>query len=269
METLKALILGIVQGLAEFLPVSSSGHIELGKAVLGLEFDEDANLLFTVVVHLATVLSTIVVFRRDIAELLRGLLRFQWNEETQFVAKIFLSMLPVAVVGIFFKDQVEALFNGDIAFVGAMLCVTGVLLFLTHYASRKGATGKPVGFQSAFIIGLAQAAAVLPGISRSGSTIATGLLLGVDKSKVARFSFLMVLLPIMGIALLDLKDYFEAPHTDDSGTMLLLAGFVGAFLSGWAACTWMIDIVKRGKLTYFAVYCFIVGLIAISWALWM
>ena len=269
MDILKALILGIVQGLAEFLPISSSGHIELGKAVLDLQFDEEENLLFTVVVHLATVLSTIVVFRKDILEVLKGLFQFKWNEETQFSAKILLSMLPVAIVGVFFKDNVEALFNGNIAFVGFMLWVTAFLLFLTYFVSKRAESEKKVGFVDAILIGLAQAVAVLPGISRSGSTIATGLLLGVDKTKIARFSFLMVLLPIIGIAILDLKDYVESGASSGSDSMMLIVGFIGAFLAGWAACTWMINIVKKGKLTYFALYCFIVGAIAIIWGLWM
>lgn len=273
MEIIKALILGIVQGLTEFLPVSSSGHIELGKAILHLEFEEESNLLFTVVVHLATVLSTIVVFRKDIAEIFRGIFQFKWNEETQFTAKIFISMIPVAVVGIFLKDQVEALFNGNIAFVGFMLWVTALLLFLTYFVSKRANSGKKVSFSDAIIIGLAQALAVLPGVSRSGSTIATGLLLGVDKSKIAKFSFLMVLLPIIGIAILDIKDYFEQINggnaAAESDVMLLVMGFLGAFFAGWAACTWMINIVKKGKLTYFALYCFIIGLLAIIWGLWM
>ncbi len=273
MDILKALILGIVQGLTEFLPVSSSGHIELGKEILNLQFDEEENLLFTVVVHLATVLSTIVVFRNDIGTILKGIFQFKWNEETEFAAKILVSMIPVAIVGVFFKDQVESLFNGNIAFVGAMLLITALLLFLTTFASKKAAAneGKKVGFSDAIIIGLAQAMAVLPGISRSGSTIATGLLLGVDKSKIARFSFLMVLLPIIGIAILDLKDYFEQINAGtasaDGDLMLLGVGFLGAFLAGWAACTWMINLVKKGKLIYFAIYCAIVGLIAIAYGM--
>jgi len=269
MDILKSLILGIVQGLTEFLPVSSSGHIELGKAILDLQFDEEENLLFTVVVHLATVLSTIVVFRKDIAEILKGIFQFKWNEETQFTAKIVLSMVPVAIVGVFFKDQVESLFNGNIAFVGAMLLITAFLLFLTNFVGKRTeiGTGKKVSFTDAILIGLAQAMAVLPGISRSGSTIATGLLLGVDKSKIARFSFLMVLAPIIGIAILDLKDYFEQMSAGQGGgsdMTLLAVGFLGAFLAGWAACTWMINIVKRGKLIYFAIYCAIIGVIAIA-----
>lgn len=271
MDILKSLILGIVQGLTEFLPVSSSGHIELGKAILDLQFDEEENLLFTVVVHLATVLSTIVVFWKDIVEILKGIFKFKWNEEMQFTAKILVSMIPVAIVGVFFKDNVESLFNGNLAFVGAMLLITALLLFLTNFIGKRAEGGKKVSFSDAILIGLAQAFAVMPGISRSGSTIATGLMLGVDKSKIARFSFLMVLLPIIGIAILDLKDYFEQLNAGnsavDNDTSLLIAGFFGAFLAGWAACTWMINIVKRGKLIYFAIYCAIVGLIAIAYGL--
>lgn len=269
MDIIKAIILGIIQGLAEFLPVSSSGHIELGKVLLNFDpGDEEANLLFTVVVHFATVLSTVVVFRKDIWNLLVGLFQFKWNDETKFVAMILLSIIPVGIVYVTFKDQLEQLFTGNIVLVGAMLLVTGGLLFLTRYAERRQAEGRSVNFTDALIIGVAQAVAVLPGISRSGSTISTGLLLGIDKAKIARFSFLMVLPPIIGAMLLDIKDFAEgeAPPMDVS---LLIAGFVAAFISGLLACTWMINLVKKGKLTYFAIYCFIVGIIAILSGIWM
>lgn len=261
MEVLKALILGIIQGLTEFLPVSSSGHIELGKALL--DFDPGEDILFTIIVHFATLLSTVIVFRKDIIDLFKGLFQFKWNEETAFSAKILISMIPIAIVGVLFEEQISALFEGKIALVGAMLLVTALLLFLTQYAkSVRGEQGDKVGFGSAFIIGIAQAVAVMPGISRSGSTIATGLLLGVDKERIAKFSFLMVLPPILGITLLEVKDLAEAP-LGAINWVPLIAGFIGAFIAGWIACVWMINIVKRGKLGYFALYCLIVGIIAL------
>ncbi|MFA0964642.1 undecaprenyl-diphosphate phosphatase [Roseivirga sp. BDSF3-8] len=259
MTIIEALILGIVQGLTEFLPISSSGHIELGKFLLGIKVKD--NLLFSVIVHFATALSTIVVFRKDIADLLKGLFAFQWNESTQYVSKLIISMIPVGLVGVFFEDQISAFFDGNILLVGAMLLVTGLLLTFTYY---KKDTQKSVSYTKAFIIGITQAIAILPGISRSGTTIATALLLNVDKAKAARFSFLMVLAPIIGASLLKLKDYMEAgTGAGDISTTALLAGFIAAFVSGLLACQWMIAIVKRGKLIYFAIYCFIIGFIAI------
>ncbi len=268
MDILKAIILGLIQGLAEFLPISSSGHIELGKVLLNFDpGDEKANLLFTVVVHFATVLSTIVVFRKDIVDLLKGLFQFKWNDETKFVSMILLSIIPVGIVYVAFKEQLEQLFNGNIVLVGAMLLVTGALLYLTKYAEKRLESGRSVNFKDAIIIGIAQAVAVLPGISRSGSTISTGLLLGIDKSKIAKFSFLMVLPPIIGATLLDVKDVIEGEALPVA-MELLVAGFLAAFVSGVLACTWMINLVKKGKLTYFAIYCFIVGTIAILFGLW-
>lgn len=257
MDLLQALILGVLQGLTEFLPVSSSGHLELGKALLGIAPSEDVS--FTVAVHGATVLSTIVVFRRDIWELLRELFAFRWNDATQYIAMLAVSMIPIGILGLFFKEEVESLFDNNILLVGCMLLVTGSLLAFTSIAPKSGG---PLTFGKAFAIGLAQAVAVLPGISRSGSTIATGLLLGVDKSKVARFSFLMVLVPILGANLVDVASGEMAESTVGAGP--LLVGFVAAFVSGTFACKWMIGIVTRGKLVYFAVYCFAVGTIAIG-----
>ena len=193
MSWLEALILGIIQGLTEFLPVSSSGHLELGKAILGVEAKE--SLIFTVVVHGATVLSTIVVFYKEIIDLFVGFFKFKWNDSTKYIAKIAISMIPVLIVGLFFKDEVEALFAGNILLVGSMLIVTAILLGFTYFAKKNT---KSIGFIDSFIIGVAQAFAVIPGISRSGSTIATGILLGNKKELVARFSFLMVLIPIIG-----------------------------------------------------------------------
>ncbi len=257
MSEIQALLLGIMQGLTEFLPVSSSGHLEIGHAVLGIKTGH--NLPFAVAVHLATVLSTIVVFRKDIAYLLIGLMKFQWNESTQFIAKLLFSALPVLVLGLFFRVEIEYFYTGNLLLVGSMLLVTAFLLTFAHFTKKNT---KEITFAKAFIIGIAQAMAVLPGISRSGATIATGLLLKNNKEDVARFSFLMVLIPIMGAAFLDLVsgDFAEA---NSIGVAPLVFGFLGAFISGLAACAWMIKIIKRGKLIYFAIYCFIIGLIAI------
>ena len=263
MTIIEAIILGIVQGLTEFLPVSSSGHIELGTVLLGVQSKD--NLLFSVVVHSATALSTIVVFRQDIADLFRGLFQFQWNESVQYIAKLLVSMIPVGLIGVFYKDQIEAFFGGDVLLVGFMLLLTATLLAMTYYSRKEG--GKVTYFK-AIIIGMAQAIAILPGISRSGATIATALLIGVEKEKAARFSFLMVLIPIMGASLLEVKDFVEAPDQVSSiSGLALLLGFVAAFVAGLLACKWMISIVKKGKLIYFAIYCFIVGVIAIITAL--
>jgi len=257
MNEFQALLLGILQGLTEFLPVSSSGHLEIGHHLLGVTGHN--NLLFAVVVHVATVLSTIVVFRKDIAELLKGLFAFKWNEPTIYVSKLIFSAIPVLVLGLFFKDEIEELFTGNLVLVGSALVFTSLLLGATHFA--KSSDGK-ITFLKAFIIGIAQAVAVIPGISRSGSTIATGLLLKNRKEDIARFSFLMVLIPIIGAALLDIMSG-EVTSGDDIGIMPLLVGFVAAFVSGLLACSWMIKIVKRGKLIYFAIYCLIIGVIAI------
>ncbi len=263
MSWIEALILGIIQGLTEFLPVSSSGHLEIGKQLLGVEATD--NLTFTVIVHGATVLSTIVVFRKDIYQLIRGLFSFQWNEETQYMAKIAISMIPIGIVGVFFKDQVEAIFDSGniLLLVGCMLLVTATLLAFTFYAKSKE---KNISFKDAFIIGIAQTIAILPGVSRSGSTIATGLLLGNKKEAVARFSFLMVLVPILGENMLSLlKD--DIGTTSPIGALPLFIGFLAAFVSGLLACKAMIKLVKKGKLIYFAAYCAIVGIIAIIYAL--
>lgn len=257
MDWIQALILGLIQGLTEFLPVSSSGHLELGKHILGVEFTE--NLTFTVVVHGATVLSTIIVFWKTIIELIRDFFKFQWNDSTQYIFKIAISMIPVVIVGLFFKDQIESLFTGNILFVGLMLVLTAGLLAFTYYAKEKE---KDISFKSSFIIGIAQALAVIPGISRSGATIATGLYLGNKKENVAKFSFLMVLVPIIAANVKDLMDFDMSVHSSASINTLII-GFFAAFISGLLACRWMLKIVKRGKLIYFALYCFIIGLLAI------
>lgn len=257
MGVIEAIILGIIQGLTEFLPVSSSGHLEIGKVLLGVDVQE--SLSFTVAVHGATVLSTVVVFWKDIISLLQGIFKFRWNDETQFIAKIAVSMIPVGVVGVFFKDQVEAFFTGNLMVVGAMLMVTALLLSLTVFVKPRNE--RPIGFVDSLVIGIAQACAVMPGLSRSGSTIATGMLLGNNKSDVARFSFLMVLVPIIGANLLDIMDGSFSVALGEG--LPVVAGFIAAFVSGYLACSWMIKLVKRGKLLWFAVYCAIVGSVAI------
>ena len=258
MSWIEALILGIIQGLTEFLPVSSSGHLEIGSVLLNAQSSD--NLLFAITVHLATALATIVVFRKDIFNLLVDLFKFKWNESTVFILKIGVSMIPVFVVAVFFKDEIEALFTGNLVLVGSMLLITGILLLYAHF---KKDGQKSVGFAGAAIIGIAQAFAVLPGISRSGSTIATALILGIERSKAARFSFLMVLVPILGASFLEFMDYTENPSAHSLEFSSLLIGFAASFFSGYLACKWMIQIVRKGKLTYFAAYCFIVGTIAI------
>ena len=259
MNFLEAILLGILQGLTEFLPVSSSGHIELGKSVLGVKFEDD--LLFSLVVHAATALSTIVIFRKDIVEISRGLFKFKYNAQTEYVFKIAISMIPLGIAYLVFKEEIEQLFEGQILIVGSMLIITGIVLALTYYSGDKGGD---VSYGKAVLIGIAQTIAILPGISRSGSTIAVALLLGVDKVKAAQFSFLMVLAPIIGATLLKLKDFIAQPASEiQMESMPLLAGFIAAFVSGLIACGWMIKIVKKGKLIYFAVYCFLVGTLAI------
>jgi undecaprenyl-diphosphatase len=263
MDTIDALLLGIIQGLTEFLPVSSSGHLELGKAILGDNSIPKESLLFTVVLHFATALSTLVIFRRDVLSIIKGALKLEWNEELQFVLKIALSMVPAAIVGLFFEEELEVLFGGKILLVGCMLLVTAALLILADKAKN---TDKNVSFWNALVIGIAQAIAILPGISRSGATISTSVILGNDKTKAARFSFLMVVPLILGKISKDLLSG-EISYESTNFTPLSI-GFIAAFFSGLLACTWMISLVKRSKLTYFAVYCIVVGLIAIVYSLW-
>lgn len=259
MSVLEAFILGIVQGLTEFLPVSSSGHIELGKAILNISTTD--NLLYSIVVHGATALSTVIVFRKTILELLKGLLTFKNSESLHYSLKIILSMIPVGFVGLFLEDEIESLFTGNVFFVGCMLILTATLLTITYFIKN---THKDVSYGRAVMIGLAQAIAILPGISRSGATISTALMLGVDKEKATRFSFLMVLLPILGATLLKVKDYFETPSVAGGISAGALAiGFFAAFVAGLLACSWMIRIVRSGKLIYFAYYCYVVGIISI------
>ncbi|MDR9456011.1 MAG: undecaprenyl-diphosphate phosphatase [Salegentibacter sp.] len=258
MNEFDAAILGVIQGLTEFLPVSSSGHLELGKAILGDTSVPEESLLFTVVLHFATALSTLVVFRKDVVEIFRGLFQFKWNEETEFSAKIIISMIPAAFIGFYFEDELESLFGGNVLFVGFMLIITALLLWLADKAKN---TQKKVSFSNAFVIGVSQAISILPGISRSGATISTSVLLGNDKTKAARFSFLMVVPLIVGKIVKDLLDGNLAESTTEAS--VLIVGFIAAFIAGLAACTWMITLVKKSKLSYFAIYCFVVGVAAI------
>lgn len=258
-ETLRAAILGIVQGLTEFLPVSSSGHLELAKYFLGDTSMAEESLLMTITLHAATALSTIVVFWRDIIQIFRGLFQFKWNEETRFSLKIIVSMVPAAAVGLLMEGYLEQLFNRQVLLVGMMLAVTGLLLFL---ADRARITNKAVSFSNALIIGIAQAIAILPGISRSGATISTSVLLGIDRERAARFSFLMVVPLILGKMAMDLLSG-EILHSR-IGLAPLATGFVMAFGTGMLACMWMIKLVKNSKLAYFSVYCFIIAAIAIA-----
>jgi len=264
MDVIEAIILGIIQGLTEFLPVSSSGHLVIGTEILGVQSEE--NLTFAIAVHAATVLSTIVILHKDIWMLLKGLFKFQWNEETKYLFKIAISLIPVLIIGLFFKDEVKELFSSGLLVVGIMLLVTACLLAFSYYAKPR--PKENLSFRDAFIIGLAQgAAAIFPGLSRSGSTISTGLLLGNNKETVAKFSFLMVLIPILGEAFLDLvKGDFTAAEASIP-TSSLIAGFIAAFIFGCIACKWMINLVKKGKLIYFAYYCGIVGLFVIIYSL--
>lgn len=256
MNWFEALILGLVQGLTEFLPVSSSGHLEIGKYFFGI--DHEAGLGFTIAVHGATVLSTIVVFRGEILALLRGALEFKMNWQTRYILLIVWSMIPVGLAGVFLKDEIEGLFNGNIVLVGAMLLVTAAVLFSTRFFRDQG---KEITFMSAFVIGIAQALAVIPGISRSGATISTGMILGISRDKVAGFSFLMVLVPVIGANLLEFAGSGGGPGS--SGITEILIGFVAAFFAGFLACKMMIALVKRSKMLWFSVYCLTVGVISI------
>lgn len=261
MEIIDAIILGIVQGLTEFLPVSSSGHLELGKAILGDDSVPEESLLFTVVLHFATAISTIVVFRKDIWDIIKGILKFQWNDDLQFLTKIAISMIPAVIIGYNYESELAELFGGNIQLVGFMLLLTAFLLYLADKAKN---TNKKVGFKNALVIGFAQAIAMLPGISRSGATISTSVLLGNDKTKAARFSFLMVVPLIFGKIG---KDVLSGDLSYDSTNFTMLSvGFIAAFISGLFACTWMIKLVKSSKLSYFAIYCVVVGFIAITYA---
>lgn len=268
MSWFKALILGVLQGLTEFLPVSSSGHLQIGQALLGTASED--NLMFTVLLHVATVCSTLVILWKEVWRLLKGTFTTtKWNEEKDYVAKILVSMIPVFIVGMFFKDEVENFFGSGLLIVGICLLITACLLCLSEVLTkRRGGEGHEVSYIDSIIIGCAQAIAVLPGLSRSGTTIATGLLCGVKKESVAQFSFLMVLIPILGESFLNLLDILKGEVIFQSiGIVPAVVGFVAAFVTGCAACKWMLGIVRRGRLTWFALYCAVAGVFAIAYEL--
>jgi undecaprenyl-diphosphatase len=259
MSLFEAIVLGIIQGFTEFLPVSSSGHLELAKAIFGGNSLPKESMAFTILLHGATALSTIVVYRKDIGQIISGLFSTEWNEEKIFSVKIVLSMIPAALIGVLFNEQLEVMFSGQILWIGILLLLTGGLLLM---ADRAKSTEKPVTYMSSIIIGVSQAIAILPGISRSGATISTAVLLGIDKEKAARFSFLMVVPLILGKMAKDILD-----GGSDFGSLsipVLSGGFIAAFVAGVLACTWMIALVKKSQLKYFAYYCFVVGTIAIA-----
>ena len=262
MELIEAIILGIIQGLTEFLPISSSGHLEIGKALLDNHLDAQQSLLLSIILHFATALSTLVVFRKDIVNIFKGLFAFKWNQETQFVVKIGLSMIPATIIGLFFETQLEQLFDSQLLLVGAMLMVTALLLFLTDRIKNNS---KQVSFTSAIIIGISEAVALLPGISRSGATISTSVFLGIDKTKAARFSFLMVIPLIFCKLIRDVSTGTLDFQNQQVGQ--LIAGFIAAFITGLFACTWMIKLVSRNKLSYFGIYCLGLGLTTVIIAL--
>lgn len=274
MDTLDALIMGIVQGLAEYLPISSSGHIEICREVLGLKLPGAEALEFTLALHVATVLSTIVVLWREFAGLCRSFFTMRRDENSIYVWKILLSCIPVAVVGLFFKDDVETFFGDGLTVVGVCLLVTAALLAFAYFFRRRPSnisSGRErehdIRWFDAFVIGCAQAVAVLPGLSRSGSTIATGLILGDRRDRLAQFSFFMVIIPILGEALLEIKDMLggSAVQAGSIGWSSLVVGFLAAFVVGCIACKWMIALVKRGKLVWFSVYCVAMGLVCLFW----
>ncbi|MDE5567225.1 MAG: undecaprenyl-diphosphate phosphatase [Muribaculaceae bacterium] len=274
MDWINALIMGIVQGLAEYLPISSSGHLEICRELLGLDLTGAESLEFDVMLHVATVLSTIVVLWREFVPLCTSFFTFKRDNNFYYVVKILVSCVPVAVVGLFFKETIESFFGGGLGIVGICLCVTAALLTFSYFFRTRKAIdhpdvkaykGRDISMFDAFIIGCSQAVAVLPGLSRSGTTIATGILLGDRREQVAQFSFFMVIIPILGEALLDVKKILEGSAAAGAsiGWVPMLVGFLASFVVGCIACKWMLEIVKRGKLVWFAVYCLIVGVICI------
>lgn len=272
MEWLDALILGLVQGLAEYLPISSSGHLEIFREILGIDLPSDEVLQFDLIVHAATVCSTIVILWPMFSRLCKSFFTFKRDSDFYYVCKILVSCIPVGIVGVFFKDQVEAFFGNGLTVVGICLCITAALLCFAHFSDRlangrmlPASRGRDITWLDSFIIGCAQALAVLPGLSRSGTTIATGILIGDKREKVASFSFLMVIIPILGEALLDVKDIVGGDGDGNVSVTCLLIGFVTSFVVGCAACKWMLSLVKKGKLVWFAVYCVLMGIICLLW----
>lgn len=256
MNWFEAMVLGLIQGLTEFLPVSSSGHLEIANAIFGIKPTE--SFYFTVAVHGATVLSTLIVFRQEILKLLKGTLKFKMNEELKYTLKLLVSMIPVGIVALFLQDFVEGMFTGNLVATGIEFLITALFLMMAHFIKPKE---RGISYLDSFIIGIAQAIAVIPAISRSGATIATGLLLGNRKEEVAKFSFLMVLIPVIGANFLEITKVDTV--SSGSNIICLLAGFCVAFVSGYFACRWMIELVKKSRLIWFAVYCAIIGLVAI------
>lgn len=277
MTWLDALILGIIQGLSEYLPISSSGHLEIFKQVLGVSLDPDASLEFSIMLHVATVLSTIVILWNEFYPLLLSFITIRRDGKFYYVCKILLSCIPVGLVGVLSQKDVEEFFKGNLTVVGVCLIITALLLCFAYFTRTRPALmnprrpqGREISWLDAFVIGCAQAIAVLPGLSRSGTTIATGILLGDNRERVAQFSFLMVIIPILGKGLLDIKDMLwpgDAVGADAStiGIMPLTIGFLASFLVGCVACKWMLSIVRKGKLVYFAIYCAAVGLLCLCW----
>lgn len=276
MDWIDALILGIIQGLSEYLPISSSGHLEIFKQILGIQLDPDASLEFSIMLHVATVLSTIVILWHEFYPLLVSFFTIKRDNRFYTVCKILLSCIPVAIVGVFFQKNVEEFFEGNLTVVGVCLIITAALLCFAYFSRTRAAImnpnrpqGRDISWLDAFIIGCAQAVAVLPGLSRSGTTIATGIILGDNREKVAQFSFLMVIIPILGKGLLDLKDMLfpdeVAAAAPAVGTLPLVIGFLASFIVGCIACKWMLNIVKQGKLVWFAVYCVLAGILCLVW----
>ena len=262
MDYFEAFLLGIVQGLTEFLPISSSGHIEISKVILGSSFDKNEGLLFTIILHFATALSTMFIFRKDIIDIFKGLLTKKWNESKKFSLSILISMIPAVFIGLLYENFINSLFNGSLILVAAMLYITGLLLFLSDFLKLKK---KEITYKNSFIIGLAQAIAILPGISRSGATIATSVIMGIDREKAARFSFIMVIPLIFGSMAKSIIDNGITFENFDLFSVAL--GFISAFITGLIACKWMISLVKKSKLYYFSIYCCIVGSIIIYYSL--
>lgn len=256
MNWIEAIILGLIQGLTEFLPVSSSGHLEIGKALFGI--DAAGNFYFSLAVHGATVASTLVVFRKEILHLLKGTLAFRMNEETIYVSKLLLSMIPVGIAGLLLRDEIVGLFDGNMKVVGSMLLVTALLLAIGHFARQRE---RKIGWKDSVIIGISQAFALIPGISRSGATIATGMMIGNRRDELAKFSFLMVLLPVIGANVLELIS--GEVSSADTGAGVIIAGSLTAFVAGYLACRWMISLVRKSRLIWFAAYCTVVGLLTL------